>query len=200
MAHRGVERAADLAAAGVRRVMAQTTWAKVADDVGHRCDLAMGGVPVTAARARVARFSTPYLHDGKTPITRCADVVKYSALRQIDRAGVRVIVNPGGTNDQYARANLHHATVVRYPDNNTIFEQLLEGRADLMITDASETRWQARQHPQLCAVHPDQPFTHEEKAYLLPRGEDGFRRFVDQWLADVREDGTHARAARSWLG
>ncbi|WP_329068255.1 transporter substrate-binding domain-containing protein [Amycolatopsis sp. NBC_01480] len=196
-----VDLAADLARRlGTRLALVRTTWAKVAVDVGNRCDLVMGGVSVTPARARAALFTTPYLRDGKTPITRCADVAKYATLAQIDRAGVRAIVNHGGTNDQFATANLHHATIVRYPDNNTIFDQLLAGRADLMITDASETRWQARQHPQLCAVHPDQPFTQDEKAYLLPRGEEAFRQFVDRWLLEVREDGTYARVTRPWLG
>jgi cyclohexadienyl dehydratase len=38
------------------------------------------------------------------------------------------------------------------------------GQADRMITDATETRWQAQQHPELCAPHPEAPFTFSEKA------------------------------------
>jgi cyclohexadienyl dehydratase len=37
-----------------------------------------------------------------------------------------------------------------------------------MITDASETRFQEKQHPGvLCAIHPDQPFDFAEKAYWM---------------------------------
>lgn len=185
---------------GLRPVLVQTTWARLAGDVGHRCDLAMGGISVTAERARLATYSTPYQRDGKTPIVRCADVARFGTLAQIDRPGVRVVVNPGGTNEKFARTRLHQATVVGHSDNNTIFDELLAGRADLMITDASETRWQSRQHPQLCAVHPDHPFTDDEKAYLLPHGSGLLLGYVNGWLRTIREDGTYAAVTRRWLG
>ena len=58
-----------------------------------------------------------------------------------------------------------------HPDNVTIFQQIVDGKADLMMTDAIEARLQSRLHPELCAVHPQQPFDFAEKAYLLPRDE-----------------------------
>ncbi|MBB4687947.1 transporter substrate-binding domain-containing protein [Amycolatopsis jiangsuensis] len=196
-----VDLAGDLAhRLGVRPTLVQTTWAQLAHDVGSRCDLAMGGISVTAERARLATYSTSYQRDGKTPITRCADVARFGTPEQIDRPEVRVVVNPGGTNEKYVRTQLRRATVVPYPDNNTIFGELLAGRADLMITDASETRWQARQHPQLCAVHPDHPFTDDEKAYLLPRNPGPLLDYVNGWLRAIREDGTYAAVTQRWFG
>ncbi|MEC3978531.1 transporter substrate-binding domain-containing protein [Amycolatopsis sp. H20-H5] len=196
-----IELAADLAQRlGVRLTLVQTTWKALTDDVGTRCDLAMGGISVTLDRAKKAFFTAPIMKDGKTPITRCENVQRFGTLAQIDQPGVRVVVNPGGTNEQFAAANLHQATIVRHPDNNTIFDEILAGRADLMITDATETRWQANQHPELCAVHPDQPFTFAEKAYLLPRGDVVLQEWVDQWLHLVLNDGTYARIAKPWLG
>ena len=81
------------------------------------------------------------------------------------------IVNPGGTNEKFARANLKKARILVHPDNVTIFQQIVDGKADLMMTDAIEARLQSRLHPELCAVHPQQPFDFAEKAYLLPRDE-----------------------------
>jgi hypothetical protein len=53
--------------------------------------------------------------------------------------------------------------------NTRIFDKLVAGLADLMVTDATETRLQHKLHPELCSVHPDQPFDFGEKAYLLTR-------------------------------
>lgn len=186
---------------GVKLAFHQSTWASVATDVGRRCDIAMGGVSITLGRARSVFFSQPYLRDGKTPITTCENAPKYQTLDQIDQPGVRVIVNPGGTNEQFDTANLHRATIVHYPDNTTIFDALLAGQADLMITDASETRYQAGLHPgRLCAVHPDQPFTFGEKAYATPRGDVVFQQYVDQWLHIALNDGTWQRISGPVLG
>lgn len=117
-----------------------TTWKTLLDDLGRHCDLGMGGISITLDRAKRAFFTAPYLRDGKTPITRCENAAKFQTLEQIDRPGVRMIVNPGGTNEQFADANLKRATIVRHHDNNTIFDEILKNNADLMITDATETR------------------------------------------------------------
>ncbi|MBP2474949.1 cyclohexadienyl dehydratase [Crossiella equi] len=196
-----IDLARDLATRlGVRLTLVETTWATLLPDFRRRCDVAVGGISVTLDRARQAFFTKPYVRDGKTPITRCENAPRFQTLEQIDQPGVRVVVNPGGTNEQFARANLKHAALRVHPDNNTIFTEIVEGRADLMMTDATETRWQAKQHPELCAVHPDTPFTFSEKAYLLPQGDVVFQQWVDQWLNLARNDGTWERVTKPWLG
>lgn len=177
-----------------------TTWAKLVDDLAAgRCDIGMGGVSVTLARVRTAAFSEPYLTDGKTPIVRCEDEKKYQTLDDIDQPGVRVVVNPGGTNEQFARAHIKRATLTVHPDNTTIFDEIIDGRADVMMTDASETRYQSKIHPELCAVHPDKPFSFSEKAYALPRADAQFKEYVDQWVHLATHDGTYQKYADDWL-
>jgi cyclohexadienyl dehydratase len=196
-----IDMAGDLAQRlGVRLTLVQTTWSALLDDLGRTCDLAMGGISVTTDRAKRAFYSDSYLVDGKTPITRCENVARFQTVEQIDQPGVRVVVNPGGTNEQFVDTRLEQVTVVRHPDNNTIFDEIVAGRADLMITDATETRWQSQQRPELCAVHPDQPFTFSEKAYLLPRGDVVLQEWVNQWLHLARSDGTYERFAQPRLG
>ena len=192
--------AADLAASlGVRLEVVPTTWGAMMGDLGNdRFDLAMGGVSVSLERQKKAFFSLPYLRDGKTPIARCEDAKKYQTLADIDRPGVRLIVNPGGTNERFARANAPHATLTVFPDNVAIFDRIAAGEADVMITDAIEARLQQRLHPKLCAIHPDAPFDFSEKAVMLPRDE-VLKAFVDQWLHQAIETGAFARANEQWL-
>ncbi|WP_189061664.1 transporter substrate-binding domain-containing protein [Longimycelium tulufanense] len=196
-----VEMAQDLGRRlGVRVTMVPTTWKTLLDDFVAKCDMAVGGVSVTLDRARRAFFSDAYLVDGKTPITRCENGGRFGTLDEIDQPGVRVIVNPGGTNERFVRSRLTRATIVTHPDNTTIFDEIVAGRADLMITDAVETRYQAKLHPELCPVHPDKPFTYVEKAYLLPRGDVIFQQWVNHWLSIARHDGTYDGIVTRWLG
>jgi cyclohexadienyl dehydratase len=196
-----VDMARSLAAAlGVRLEFAPTAWPRLARDLQDGAfDIAMGGVSVTLDRQKLGFFSAPYLRDGKTPIARCADVSKYQTLADVDRPGVRVIVNPGGTNERFDRARLHEAEVVVHADNTTIFDSLAGGEADVMITDASETRLQAKLHPgALCAVHPDAPFDFAEKAYWMAQ-DPALKAFVDQWLHIMKENGQFDAIAAKWL-
>jgi cyclohexadienyl dehydratase len=106
---------------GFRVMFVRTTWPTLMDDLGkRRFDLAGSGISITAERRRQAEFSVAYVFDGKTPIARREDAARFSSLPQIDQPGVRVIVNPGGTNERFARDNLKHATILVHPDNRTI--------------------------------------------------------------------------------
>ena len=192
--------AGDLAASlGVKLQVVPTTWGAMLGDLGNdRFDLAIGGVSVSLERQKKAFFSLPYLRDGKTPIARCEDARKYQSLADIDRPDVRLIVNPGGTNERFARAHAPHATLTVFPDNVTIFDRIVGGEADVMITDAIEARLQQRLHPKLCAIHPEAPFDFSEKAVLLPR-DVALKAYVDQWLHQTMESGAFARANEQWL-
>ncbi|MEU1117079.1 MULTISPECIES: transporter substrate-binding domain-containing protein [unclassified Streptomyces] len=179
-----------------------TTWAKLAGDVAaRRCDIGVGGVSITLPRARQVSFSEPTREDGKTPIVRCADKAKFGAgtLKDIDRPGTTVVVNPGGTNEEFARAHIERATIKLHPENTTIFQEIVDGRADVMMTDASETRYQSKLHPELCSLHPDKPFTFSEKAYATPRGDGEFTAYVNQFVHLATHDGTYARYEGQWM-
>ena len=196
-----VDEAESLAKAlGVKLEIVPTAWPTLMPDLlGGKFDIAMGGITITTDRAKTALFSTPVMKSGKTPITRCADQSKYQTLSDIDQPGTRVIYNPGGTNDRFAHANIHHARLIEFPNNATIFDQIVQNHADVMITDGVETRLQQHLHPELCALHPDQPFDHSELAYMLPR-DLIWQQFVDTWLETQSLSGEQAAAVAKWLG
>ena len=187
-------------ALGVKVDFVQTAWPQLMKDFeADKFDIAMGGISITPDRQQKGSFSTPIMRDGKTPIARCADKGKFETIADIDKAGTRVIVNPGGTNERFARANIKNAEIKTYGDNVTIFEEIASGNADLMMTDSSETRYQQKLHPGvLCAVHPEKPFDVVEKAYWQQR-DAALAAFVDRWLQTAGEDGSYSRIYAAWF-
>jgi len=187
-------------ALGVKVEFVATSWPTLAKDFDAGAfDIAMGGVSITLERAKKGLFSIPYLREGKTPIARCADKDKFATLADIDRPEVKVVVNPGGGNEKFDRAHFKAASIEVHPDNTTIFDELAVGAGDLMITDASETRYQQKLHPGvLCAIHPDKPFDFAEKAYWMPM-DPPLKAFVDQWLHLQQENGAFAALTKKWF-
>jgi len=187
-------------ALGVKVEYVQTAWPQLMKDFeADSFDIAMGGVSITLDRQKKGLFSTPIMREGKTPIARCADKDKYATIADIDKPGTRVIVNPGGTNERFARANVKAADIRVHNDNVTIFEEIAKGNADLMMTDSSETLYQQKQHPGvLCAIHPDRPFDFAEKAYWMQR-DVALKAFVDQWLHIAAEDGSFRKIYATWF-
>ncbi|VVE07264.1 cyclohexadienyl dehydratase [Pandoraea horticolens] len=185
---------------GVKPVIVPTTWKGLMDDfTAGKCDIAVGGISVTLDRAARAYYSRVVMVDGKSPIVRCADVAKYQTLADLNQPSTRAIANPGGTNERFARQYLPKATLTIHPDNVTIFQQIADGRADVMVTDTSETLLQHKLIPSLCPVNPDKPLQFGEKAYLIPRGDDILKQYVDQWLNLSQKTGEYQAVVDKWL-
>ena len=75
---------------------------------------------------------------GKTILCRKSDAKKYQSLADIDKSEVRVMINPGGTNEKFAHANLKKAKLIVHQENADIPRQVAEGNADIMITETVE--------------------------------------------------------------
>jgi len=95
--------------------------------------------------------------------------------------GVRVIVNPGGTNERFVAERLGRADKILHPDNRSIFAEIVQGRADVMFTDRIEVELQTRRHAELCSTMAAN-LTYQEKSYLVPQ-DPAWLEFVDTWLA-----------------
>ncbi|HEV8502592.1 MAG TPA: transporter substrate-binding domain-containing protein [Casimicrobiaceae bacterium] len=184
---------------GARTEFVKTSWPKLMDDFVDKCDLAVGGISVTLDRQKRAFFTDPYMINGKAPITKCDNAARFQTIADIDKPGVTVIENPGGSNEKFARANFKAAKIVIYNDNTTIFDEILKGNADVMISESVETKVQAKLRPGLCAVNPDKPLQYGEMAYLTPRGDVAFKAWIDQWLHLARATGDYDRTLAAWI-
>ncbi|WP_285418660.1 transporter substrate-binding domain-containing protein [Pseudomonas sp. efr-133-TYG-5] len=184
---------------GVKVEWVPTTWKTLMPDMqAGRCDIAMGGISVTLERQKKAFFSNTLDVDGKIPLVRCADQDKYQSIAQINQPGVRLVEPAGGTNEAFVHAFLPKAQLALH-DNVTIFQQLLDNKADVMITDASEALYQQKLKPGLCAVNPQQFMQYGEKAYLLPRDDNSWKLYVDQWLHLSKVTGQYQKVLGEWL-
>lgn len=184
-------------ALGLKLLIVPTTWKTLQADLkSERYDIAMGGVSVTPDREAVGDFSVPVMRDGKRPIVRCGDKDRYISVEAIDKPDVRVVVNPGGTNERFAKAHFTHAALTEHPDNRTIFQEVAEGRADVMVTDGAEVDYQSRLHPGvLCPAAVPDAFDHAAKAYWMTKDQ-SLKDAVDKWLTDCLKNGCYEAALK----
>ena len=189
-----IELARDLAGyLGAEPVFTRTSWPGLANDLrAGRFDVALSGIGYTEERAALGLYSVSYHEGGKTLLARCADRERFDTPLGLDRPGVRVIVNPGGTNERYVREHVHQAQILVYADNRGVFAEIAAGRADVMVTDDVEAELQARRRPgQLCRTYPG-TLTRGEKRILMAR-DAALQAIVDEWLAKAIAAGEPAR-------
>ncbi|MGY2005492.1 transporter substrate-binding domain-containing protein [Nocardia gipuzkoensis] len=177
------------------------TWATLRTDFAERnCDLAVGGISDLPSRRAFADFSITYGTDGKAPITHRANGTAYATITEINRPGVRVIANRGGTNEEFARKNFPDAQLTLWPDNLTIFGEIEQGRADVFVTDSVEGRYRVRQHPDLQVLHPEAPFDSFGKVLLVRKDDPVLATALDAYLATQLATGAVDRLFDQWIG
>ncbi|WP_299796920.1 transporter substrate-binding domain-containing protein [uncultured Maribacter sp.] len=166
----------------------ETSWPTLMEDLRNgKFDIGMSGITITPERQTKAFFSIPVLSSGKAAITRDENSLNYNSIEKINKQNVRVIFNPGGTNEAFARANFPKARLILNDNNLDIFQKLVDGEADVMITDAVETLMQEQIHKELEAVNPNQPFNSFDFGYLIEK-DAVFKTVIDNWLLSQQKD------------
>ena len=181
---------------GVHTRFVQTSWPTLSDDVladPQRFDLAIGGITITDARRETMRMSEGYLANGKTILCRATEAEHYRSLADIDMPGVRVMVNPGGLNEQFARKHLSRATILVHQRNEDIPTLVAEGQADVMITEITEAPYYVQTDARLAAPLLNEPFTRGEIGVLMRRGQDDLLEMVNGVIRRMKSDGTLRR-------
>ena len=166
----------------------------------NQFDVAVGGITRNAARLRVAAMLPGYAPFGKVALVRAADKDKFKSVQDLNQPGVRVIKNPGGTNEAFVLQNLGAAQVSTHDKNAEIPALIAEGKGDVMITETYEALHYAKTDPRLAAVFIDAPLTPTNYlGFLLPADDaDYLREMSFAWdLLDKR--GTLKAIDDKWL-
>ena len=188
------------AALGVKAVYVPTTWKTLTQDtLDGKFDVALCGITRTFAREKVMNMSDGYLQFGKTILVRKADAGKFKSLADVNKPGVKVMYNPGGTNEKFAKASLANATLVMHPQNAEIPELIAEGKADVMVTETTEAAHYAAVNEKLAAPLLKEPFTKNTFGVLMQKGDQDFLNFVNFWLAELKGNGTLAQYEKDYI-
>ena len=195
------ELAEDLAAAlGVKVQYIETSWPTLMEDtLAGKFDLAVCGITITEARKEQALMSEGYLGNGKTVLCRAEDAARYTSLEAINRPEVRVMENPGGLNEKFARENLPDATLIIHPVNQEIPGLVAAGEADVMITEIMEAGYYVGQDSRLAAPLIYEPFTHGELGILMPPGSEELLAYVNDFLEAEKESGRLEELAGEYI-
>ncbi len=188
-AHRGEFNGVDIDLArsfaksqGREVVFVRTTWPTLMHDLtAGAFDVALSGISITPEREWDADFSLPYYHGSKIPIVRCSDKTKWKNLDQFDRPHVRIIYNPGGTNEVFARNNLPNASLDEEADNLKIVNRVASGEADAFFTDSIEAVYYTYHRNDVCRALEGAELAPFDIAAIGPHGSEEVDR-LNTWL------------------
>ncbi len=185
---------------GVEVEFVPTTWSTLAaDTMAGKFDVAICGITRTFARAKTMAMSKGYLEFGKTILCRKADAKKFRSVADLNNKNVRVMVNPGGTNEKFALDNLPNCTLTVHPQNAEIPGLVAAGKADIIITETMEAIKYVREDSRLAAPLVDKPFTKNQFVILMAKGDQDFLNYVNFFMEEKDEDATLDRLEQKYI-
>lgn len=175
---------------GVKIKYVPTSWPNLMNDtLKEKFDIAICGITITRARQEKALMSIGYLGNGKTILVRKEDSDKFKTLEDINKPEVKVMENPGGLNEKFAREYLKNAVLIIHSPNDEIPGLIAQGEADIMITEILEAGYYAKKDSRLAAPLIKTPFNHGELGVLMPKGSEDLLEFVNKFILQEKESG-----------
>lgn len=174
----------------VKLVYVPTTWKTLtADTMAGKFDVAMCGITRTFARQEIMNMSTGYLSFGKTILCQKKAAGQFKTVADLNKPSVRVMVNPGGTNEKFAREYLPNCTLLVHPQNAEIPGLIGEGKADVMITETMEARRYVRDNAKLAAPMIEKPLldTKSQFGILMAKGDQDLLNYVNFFMEEMDE-------------
>ena len=139
-------------------------------------------------KASITQLEEKYLLDALHGNVLSGDG-KYTDLASINKPEVRVMVNPGGLNEKFAKDNLPEASLIIHDINQDIPGLIAEGRADIMITEIMEAGYYVGQDERLAAPLINEPFTKGQLGILMPKESEDLLEYVNEFLEKERISG-----------
>ncbi len=186
---------------GVKIEYVQTSWPNLVKDLqADKFDVAVGGITRNVNRMRLFDMLPGYAPFGKVALVRSADKAKYTSVDALNQPTVRVIKNPGGTNETFVLANLKAAQVSTHDKNAEIPALIAEGKGDVMITETYEALHYAKADPRLYAAFVDAPLTTKNYlGFMVPTDDADYTRVMGFVWGLIESRGAIQQAATKWL-
>ena len=161
-------------------------------------EVLMGGMTITAERAKSVEFCDPYLTIGQTVLLNKKLAGTITSYTQLNDPKYRVLSKLGTTGEIAARKTFPKAQFKTFELEADASIEVRNGRADAFIYDLPYNATIAAQFPD-SLVHLKEPFTHEDLGWAVRKSDPAFKAWLNEFLAGIRKDGTYASLYRKWF-
>ena len=174
----------------------ETTFATFIPDLQTgKCDIGMFGLAASLARAQAVEFSHPYLVASSVGVTR-KDHPKLKRWEDIDQTGIVVAVQLGSVAEPLMRSYLKNAKVLAVQPPATREQEVMAGRADLLVTDLAVAKKLESMHPWAKSLMPKTKLGNWPYAYAIAPGDQIWLNWVNLFVDTIKRDGRLATYAK----
>jgi len=162
-------------------------------------DMIGSGMTLTQERNLRINFSEPFIVVGQTLLIRKELADKVKSYKDLNSADYRITSKIGTTGEMVAKKLIAQAKYSGFDNEQEALMDVVNGKADAFIYDAPYNVVAVNKAGAGKLVFLDQPFTFEPLAFGLKKGDYDSLNWINNWLHQIREDGTYDRIHAKWF-
>jgi polar amino acid transport system substrate-binding protein len=188
-------------AMNVKFVPVNTAWDGIIPALlTKKFDIIMSGMTVTQERNLKVNFAQPYIVVGQTVIIHKKHEGKIKSYKDLNDPKYIVTSKLGTTGEQSVKRLIPKAKYKSFEEEVTAGMEVVTGKADAFVYDLPFcVVFMAQQGKTGQLVFLDKPFTYEPLAWAVRKGDPDFLNWLDNFLAQVKNDGRYDRIYEKWI-
>ena len=162
-----------------------------------KIDVIISSMTVTEDRKKSIDFTDPYLNMGLAILAaKNSDV---QSINDVDKPGRNVVVKKGTTGNIYALQHFKNAKLLVLNDQSACAIEVSQGKADCFIYDQISVfeNWKKYEATTRAIL---QPFTQEDWAMGIKKGNDALRTQINAFLKQFKESGGFDALGAKYFG
>ncbi|GLZ86059.1 ABC transporter [Metapseudomonas resinovorans] len=162
-------------------------------------DMIGSGMTLTQERNLRINFSEPFIVVGQTLLIRKELQGEIKSYKDLNDAKYRITSKIGTTGEMVAKKLISKAQYHGFDNEQEAVMDVVNGKADAFIYDAPYNVVAVNKAGAGKLVFLEEPFTFEPLAYGLKKGDYDSINWVNNWLNQIRHDGTYDRIHTKWF-
>jgi len=187
-------------AMGVKLELVSTAWDGIIPAlITKKYDMIMSGMTLTQERNLKISFANPYIVIGQSILVDkklAGEVKSYSDLND---KKYTVASKLGTTGEQATKRMIPKANYISFETEQEGVMDLLNGKVDAFVYDLPFNAIAFAEKGQGKVVLLDDPFTYEPLAWAVNRGNADFLNWLNNFLAQAKNDGTYDKIYKKWF-
>ncbi|UCO97851.1 transporter substrate-binding domain-containing protein [Metapseudomonas lalkuanensis] len=162
-------------------------------------DMIGSGMTLTQERNLRINFSEPFIVVGQTLLIRKELQGEIKSYKDLNDAKYRITSKIGTTGEMVAKKLISKAQYHGFDNEQEAVMDVVNGKADAFIYDAPYNVVAVNKAGAGKLVFLEEPFTFEPLAFGLKKGDYDSLNWVNNWMHQVRNDGTYDRIHAKWF-
>ena len=165
----------------------------------NKFDMIGSGMTLTQERNLRLNFSEPFIVVGQTLLIRKDLEGKIKTYKDLNDPQYRITSKVGTTGEMVAKKLISKAKYNGFDNEQEAVLDVVNGKADAFIYDAPYNVVAVNKAGAGKLVFLDEPFTFEPLAFGLKKGDYDSLNWINNWLNQIRHDGTYDRIHAKWF-